>query len=892
MDEEWRFHVDERIDALVAAGLSRDDAERRAKLEFGDPLRWKEQGREARGLHWLYETASDVQYALRQMRRAPAFTAVAIATLALGIGANTAIFSIVNGLLLRPLPVAEPDTLVTVTTANNPAESWTFGIWDEIRRRAMPFGGAFAFGRQRLDLSEGGETDPIDGIYASGDFFTVLRVPALLGRTFTAADDVTGGGPEGPVVVISHGFWQRRFAGEARVVGKRLLIQRVPVTIIGVTPRDFFGAEVGRTFDVALPLSAEPLIRGKDTMLDRERAVGFLTIMLRRRPGQSMEAAGATLRAQQAEIRAAAMPQWLPPDLKPKFLAEPFALVPGAAGTSALRAQYRRPVMIVFAVVAVVLLIGCANVVNLLLARANARTHEFAIRLALGAGRWRLARQLLIESLVLAVAGAALGVVLAAWGSDLLVAQLSTTESRVVLGVPLDRKVLGFTMAVALATTLVFGAAPALRGSRAAPMDAIKDRGRGAIVGRAGLSSGLVVAQVALSLMLVVAAGLFIRTLVRLSTLELGLDATRILIVNVDVTRSQTAPANRLAFFEQATEAVAAVPGVAQAAASLITPIGGGGAIDDVEVTGASPMAGGESPYGLPRFWNVNSSMVNFVTADWFATYGMTVRRGRSFGDEDTANAQPVAIVNEAFARKFLRGHEPLGALVTHRLGFGIMSGVTRTVVGVVNDAMYDSLRGGVRPVLFVPLAQFNLPSGRTTMPISVRSASESPGALSATVAKALVALDPNLAFSFRPLQDRVDATFVQERLLALVSGFFGGLALLLAAIGLYGVTAYGVSRQRGEIGVRLALGAQPSGVVRHVLGRVLILVAAGVIVGGIASLWLSRFVATLLFGLEPRDVTTLASAAAILTAIGAFAGWLPAYRASRIDPAEVLREN
>jgi putative ABC transport system permease protein len=402
------------------------------------------------------------------------------------------------------------------------------------------------------------------------------------------------------------------------------------------------------------------------------------------------------------------------------------------------------------------------------------------------------------------------------------------------------------------------------------------------------MSPGLVVVQVALSMILVVASGLFIRTMVGLARLEAGIDIGRVLIVNVDMARTAIAPANRTAFILSTIDRLGALPGVESVAASRVTPIGGGGIIDEIQVDGRAPDRSGESTYGLPRFWNANSAMLNIVSPGWFATYGMTLHRGRTFTDGDLGGAEPVAIVNEAFVRKFLGDREPLGSSVVHRIGSD--KGTQRTVVGIVNDAVYDSLRGGVRPVMFVPLAR-SLP-GPTTVPLSIRSMSDDPAALSGAVAAALSAVEPSLAFSFRSLPDRVAATFANERLLAILSGLFGGLALLLAGVGLYGVTAYGVARRRSEIGIRLALGAGPRRVIQEVLGSVFGLLAIGVIVGAATSAALTRFVASLLYGLGPHDPGTLASAALVLAAVGMLAGGLPAYRASRIDPAEVLREN
>jgi len=781
---------------------------------------------------------------------------------------------------------------VTVSSIGDLRETWPFAVWDELRQRASAFDGALAFGSQRFDLADSGEADPVEGLYASGQFFSTLGVHALIGRTFTEADDVAGAGPQGPVAVISYGFWQRRFGGAADVVGRRLAIQRVPFTIIGVTPPEFFGVEVGRTFDVALPLGAERLIRGRDSLLTRESGNYFLTILFRLKPDRSREEAAAALRTMQPEIRAAAMPQFLPPDLRGQFLASPFDLVAAAAGVSGLRRQYERPLELILGVVSLVLLIACANLANLLLARATARRHEMSVRLALGAGRWRVARQVLVESLVLAILGAAAGLLLAGWGSAALVAQLSTADTRVVLDTALDRQVLAFTTIVTLATTVLFGAAPAWWTTRVAPLDAMKQQGRGASTGgRFGLSNALVVVQVALSLVLLVGAGLFVVTLARLTGLPRGFDADRILMVNVDVARTAVAPGNRLAFFHQLTAVAATVPGVAQAGASLITPVGGGGMIDDVHIDRppAAPEEGNR--YGLPPFWGPNSSMVNYVTPAWFATYGMALRVGRRFADGDVAGSAPVAVVNETFARKFFGNESPIGATVRFRIGGSGPTPTPRTVVGVVADALYDSLRGGVRPVVYAPLAQLALPAPRTAITISVRAASGPPAALAPSVAGALTAVDSNLAFYFRRLSDRIDATIRQERLVAWLSGFFGALALLVAGLGLYGVTAYTVTMRRAEFGIRLALGAGQRRIVTHVLRRVFVLVSTGVAAGVVVSVLLAPVAQSLLFGLEARNPWTLLAAVGTLAAVATLAGWLPAYRASRIDPAEVLRE-
>jgi putative ABC transport system permease protein len=824
----------------------------------------------------------DLRLAIRALAATPIVSIVAVLSLALGIGANTAIFSLVNSLLLRPLPVADPHRLVSISSDRaiglgfKAGLGWSYAMWDQLRQQAgietaatgiePSFAGALAWSAQRFDLAQGGEMQEVNGLVTSGGFFTTLGVPAQLGRTYTSADDVRGGGPDGPVVVISYRLWQRRFGGAANVVGMPLTVERVPFTIVGVTPPEFFGVEVGRGFDVALPLGAEPLIRGKRAVIDQPSSY-LLFVMLRLKPGQSFDAATAALRALQ--------PQILGSSRVPQFLQEPFTLVPAAAGTdipASARPRYERPILTILVVVALILLIACANLANLALARATVRRHEMSVRLALGAPRWRLARQLLVESLVLAAIGGFAGLLFAAWVSRVLVTQLSAPADHLVLDLSLDWRILAFTAAITVVTAVLFGTAPAFRAARVAPVDALKGAGRtgGSTGGSLRVPNGLVIAQVALSLVLVCAAGLFVRTFQWLASVPLGFDSDRVLVINVDTARATTDPADRTALYHRLVGAVAAVPGVAHAAGSMWTPVSAPSTPDPKRMV-----------------------LSNVITPGWFATYGTPIRTGRDIDGSDTANAPAVAVVNEAFVRRDFADGRAIGETVD-----------ARTVIGVVGDQVVQggykadgvprSLRDGAPPTMYVPLAQSagSGAPGRTTIVINVRSAAGPPAALARSIGAALIAVDRDLAFTFRPLSDSLSASIAQERLVAMLSGFLGALALLLAGLGLYGIMSYAVSRRRTELGIRLALGAEPRAVVRLVLARVGLLVGAGVVAGTALSLWLSRFVAPLLYGLQPRDPVTLSAAALTLAAVGALAAWLPVRRASRIDPAEVLRDH
>ncbi len=875
IDEELQFHVERQVEAYERAGLDHAAAVRRARLEFGGVEQVKEEYRDALGVRRLDDLWRDVRVALRALRAAPVVSAVAVLSLTLGIGANTAIFSIVNSLMLRALPVHEPERLAIVTDKQL-ATSWTNPIWEDIRARTDLFAGTLAWATERFDLAQGGEAQMVDGIWASGSFFDVLGVRTIAGRPLNAADDRRGGGPDGAVAVVGYDFWLRRFGGAPDALGRQLTLSRVPFTIVGVAPPGFFGPDVGRTFDVIVPLGTEPLIRGKDTQLD-EHWSWWLNIMVRLRPEQTIDAAEAALGAVQSQIRQAT----LPPrgDGNAYLTTERMTLTPAATGRSPLRERYERPLLTLQAVVILVLLVACANIANLLLARAMVRRPELSLRLALGAPRWRLAQQLLIESFVLAAAGAAGGLLFARWAGPAIVAGLSTQTNLVFLDLAPDWPVLGFATALTVSTALVFGTVPALRASRAAPMAAMRDGVRASTDRRHGAANGLVVAQVALSLMLVVVAGLFVRTFVLLASRPLGLRVDDVLLVRITAPQTQFNETDRGPVFDQIRAAVAAVPGVGEAAMSRMQPVTGGGVWNTrVNVQGAPPLTDRQ-----------RSTLVNAITPRWFATLGTPLIAGRDFSETDGPGSAAVAIVNQAFARQFGLNGNPVGRVILRREP-GTTGEMPVHIVGVAADAVYRQLRDPMPATMYIPLAQQERQDASVTL--SVRSSGGRPAALARSIETAIAGVNKELILTFRPLADQIDSTLIQERLLAMLSGFFGGLALLLAGLGLYGITSYAVSCRRSEIGIRMALGAAPARVMRLVLSRVFILVSAGIVIGAVASAWASRFVAALLYGIEPRDPATLAASILVLAAVAAVAGGLPARRAARVDPAEVLRES
>jgi predicted permease len=831
---------------------------------------------------------TDLRLAVRSLRATPIVTAVAILSLALGIGANTAIFSLVNSLLLRTLPVAEPDRLVLLSNAasRNPS-GWSVPVWEEIRRRPELFEKSAGWMPTRLNLASGGESQFLDGVWATGSFFQTVGVRALLGRTFSEEDERPGGGDAGPVMVISYGFWQRQFGGAPDVIGRRLTINGVPVAIIGVTPANFSGIIVGQPFEAALPVSNEPLINGRDSMVTG--GVLALMIIARLGPAQTGESATAELRASQRAIRETAAPESAGASGADSYIRDalqsPFTLVPAATGHSFVRRRYQQPLLIILSAAGLVLLVACANVANLLLARATARRHELSLRVALGASRWRLVRSLLAESALLAAGAVGFGLPLASWGSRLLVRQLSTDTRPLSLDLSTDWRLLVFSLTIALTTLVLFGVAPALWASRVDPMDALKEHARGSAGdSRAGFAGALVVAQVALSLVLVAMAGLFIQTFTSLARRDLGFARDELLVVQIEGRRAIDDPRQRVPMYQRVREAVRAVPGVSDAALSNLTPLADVVFDPPIDVSGSGPLT--------PR---ERSTYAYLVTPRWFSTFGIGLVAGRDFAETDRVGTPLVAIVNQAFAKKFLHGASPLDHTITlPAVMYAPAPPSGLRIVGVVADAVYGSMREPLQPTLYMALAQHeaSFARGMGSVSLNVRAAQGSPARLTKSIVAAVAGVSPRLGVTVHPLTQQVDDSLARDRVVAMLAGFFGALALLLAALGLYGVTWYAVSRRRTEIGIRMALGAAPGGVVRLILSRVTLLVGIGILAGAAVSLWASKFVATLLYGLEPRDPVTLIAAALVLGTVGAAAGWLPAYRASRIDPAEVLRDS
>ena len=877
--EEMRLHLDLRAADQAAKGGSPRDAEALAKRRFGNASLLREQSRVVWGWAFWDALAQDVRYGLRTLASNKGFAAAAVLSLTLGIGANTAIFSIVNAVMLRSLPVEDPERLVEVRVGNGPSSGpiVTNPIWEAVRDSQQAFSGALAYSPDHFDLAAGGESHFANGYWVSGDFFHVLGVPALRGRVFTKADDLHGGGRSGPVAVVSYGFWQANFSGDPNVLGKTISLNRHNFEIIGITPPWFRGLIADQGFDVAIPIGCEPLLHTDESALGH-RSWWWLRIMGRLQPGETLEQANARMNSIAPEINRATVPTNWPAQGRERYMKRTFLLKPGATGFSMTGLMYKTALLTLMSVVGLVLLIACVNIANLLLARATARRREISIRLAIGASRARVVRQLLTESLLLALFGAACGTLFSIWGARLLVGLLSTKPNQLDIDLSPDLHVLAFTAAIAVLTGLLFGLIPALRATGIGPNQALKENARGAVHGGARFTLGkaLVTGQVALCLMLLTAAGLFMGTLRNFLTVDTGFNPHNVLLVQTAVPPDRIQKQLRTPLFNKILSDLRALPNVRSAASSRLIPIGHAEWNQDAHPEGYQPTQQEDDALVY----------LNRVSPAYFHTMETPMLMGRDFSDRDTLGSPEVTIVGEATARHFWGNANPIGKTIGIDGSHG--KNVSYQVIGVVKDAKYRELSDPLFKTAFFSSLQDDDPGPELNFEVRFDGPAE---ALTPAVRSAIGSANKDAALEFRTLDAHISDSLVQPRLVALLSSFFGFLALLLASIGLYGVFSYVAARRRGEIGIRAALGAAQTALTWLVLRDVIFMLAIGTALGITASLVTGRFVKSLLFGIAPANPQTLALAATVLCTAAMLAAYLPARRAAKMDPMAALRE-
>jgi len=861
LDAELRAFVEMSAAEKVRGGLGPEEAMRQARLELGGVEPARERVRSERHGHLLDETGRDLRYALRMFSRTPGFTAVVLLTLALGIGANTGIFSLIDALMLRALPVKDPAALVLLNlraseTAAFGGDSFSVPIVQALDDQRQLFSGVAGFTGSSFDVGDGGTTSHVRGALVAGGYFETLGLEPQAGRLLTRED----GRVAAMVGVISDAYWTRQFGRSPGAIGRVVSVNRRSLTIVGVSPRGFDGATVGAIADLTVPVSIVPQLWPEWASLV-EGGTFWLRALARPAPGVAPASAASGLNAIWPGLSDSLLPaRWLP--ARRQAMADSlFVFEPGATGWSFLREAYQRPLLVLMAVAGVVLLIACANIASLFLARASMRQREIAVRLAIGAARGRIFRQLLLEAGVLSCAGAALGIGVAWLSGRSLVRLIAGAQADVALDVGPNGHVLAFSAALAVATGVIFGLAPAFQARRTAPSVTLRDDAR-TITRRSRLLPALVAIQVALSLVLVAGAGLFARTLRNLQHVDTGFSADGVFVVPLD--RGQSASAEQLA------DVVRAVPGVAAASVSTHTPLDGSSWGEAIVPVGQT----------LP---DVDNARIVGVGPGFFDSLRIPLITGRDLRISDSADATRVAVINQRYADRYFPRENPIGRRLVARLA---SPPVELEVVGLVPDTAASDLRQAPPPMVYVSRAQF----GQDQSPNLVIRASGNAASTRAAVRAALQPRAPDRAIDVRPLADQIDGTIVRERLMATLAGGFGALALLLSSVGLYGLLAYGVARRSREIGIRMALGARAGGVVASVILNGVRLAAVGLLIGYPLAFVASRAVASMLFGLPPTDVVTMAGAAALLLCAAVAASYVPARRAAGVDPLVALR--
>lgn len=865
MDTELQFHLDARVDDLVASGLDPAEAIRQARLELGAPDRWKEEGREARGLQVLDQLWVDVRYGVRGLRRSPAFAAAAVLSIALGIGANGAIFSLVNAVLFRLMPVEDPTSLVLLSQSNDTSGlggSFPYPFYRQLTDTATSLAGVMCRASMSPSVDIDGAAERVRGELVSGNYFDVLGVRPHIGRLLSADDDRVPGAH--PVVVLSHGYWQRRFGSDPLVVGRTIRINQVAMTVIGVTPPTFQGIELGAFPDMRVPMAMQAEMYASHSRLDNPRE-WWLQVMGRVRSGVERSVAEQEVDSAFQQFMAVTHPD--------RAETTHVTLLDGSRGRPTLQTRFATPLVVLSGLAASALLLVCLNVANLMLARAATRRREISIRLAVGARRGRVVGQLLVESLLVAVTGGVLGLLMAQWGARVLATIAVPTPTGAALETSMDWRVLAFVGTITMVTGVACGLAPALAASRTGLGLALRADNRQLVGGRFLAREVLVAAQIALSFTLLVGAGLFARSLANLQHQDFGFATEHLLQLTLDPTLSGYDDAKLRAFYDEATERVGAVPGVQATSLGMLRLLGqnlwGSGLILDTGVRDNAP--------GPHR---------NAVGPGYFASIGTPIVAGREFTRTDRAGSPKVAIVNEAFARRYFDG-QALG----RRIGTGCPEDAADfTIVGIARDGKYAQVRETIGPFWYAPYEQLATAPGQLTLHVRARG---EPDALAAEVRRTIAAIDPYVTvFGLTTARQQIAEQLAMDRVLALLATTFAGLAVLLAALGLYGVMTYSTIARTREIGLRIALGATPASILRLVLRQTMLVTVLGLGCGVLIALVGVRFVRSLLFGIEPTDPVAMAIAALAVVLVATVAAWLPARRAARVNPTIALQQD
>ncbi|MFC5860795.1 ADOP family duplicated permease [Acidicapsa dinghuensis] len=865
---ELREHMQMRIDDSVAQGMSRKEAERTARLEFGNPAAMRERVSAEDAALGLDGILRDVRYALRGFAKSPGFVFVAIATLALGIGANTAVFELLDAVRLRSLPIARPDELAELRIVGgnhgigineDNYSTFTTPMWQEIRRHHDPFSSVFAWHTEEPMVGKLSETRHVHGLEVSGEFFSVLGIRPWQGRLLGIQDE---GSCELSKIVVSYPFWKSEMGGAPITPESTLMVNGKTVQVLGVTPPSFFGMIVGQQFAVAYPTC---------TPSNPRREYFKYSVMGRLKPGWNIAQATGYLASLSPGLFASVAPTDYDAATIQLFKSFKLEAAPAGAGISPLREHYDSSLNLLLAITGLVLLIACANLANLMLARASVRQREVAVRIALGATRGRLVRQMLIESGLLALIGAGSGIVLAQPLSRLLVHSLGTSQSPIQLNVAMDWRVLLFAAAVAAITCMVFGTFPALRSAGVDPITAIRSGERGVYGSRERFSvqRTMVVVQIAISMVLLVGALLFVRSYRNLMTLDPGMRVKGITIAYFDWDSLHIKPEDQEDFKRQLVAEVKSLPGVENAAVTSNTPLTGPTWSHEVHVDG-----------------NEGSIRFTYVSPSYLATMNIPLLTGRNFTDQDTNHAPLAVIVNQMFIRRFLKG-QPLGKMVRVMPEPQYPERVMQ-VIGTIPDTKYNDLRIAMEPMAFVPVAQTPVTADGPWAAVMI-AATNGPTVIN-EVRQRFAAKYPQMILQFDNYEQDVQDTLVGDRMMAMLSGFFGVLAAILVIVGLYGVLSYLLAQRRNEIGIRIALGARRGQVIGLVMRDTAKMLALGVAAGVVFALLAGHAASAMLFGLKAWDPLTLGFAVLLLAAVAIGASWFPASRASRLDPAKALR--